>query len=448
MASSCEPARADSTARSSEVLRISVVRSNPVKGIFRTASMPRSGFWRMGFCGTVSMMVATFGSASRIDWATWLPETRPWSSASTITMSGFRSPTAPTAFSPLVTTSRTLICDWALSSERMWDATCGTSSITRSRICSPAKCLSTCVRGEPSVVAAIVRRPSSDDHDAALAFRVKRLEVVRPIGRVNREARLVDQAFQRYPRWIPEPEAGRKPRYRTIGSYGVGDRRIGDPEALGSLATGHLRAPDDRLTLHFTLPVHGQGQFTGGKAAGAQQVKHRDAGRRQHAGYPREHPIPLLGSVEVRENPNADNQVKALGQVRPPDIALHDDQATGSRRLRQNRVSGNARLRPSQERRRPVEAHEGASATVDQRSEEAAGAAAEIERPTLRAACHLAVEEPILNLFLVLKVVEGREQVRICRLPCKDVRPHAAHPSRPRHHCPGPSAPRLSTRPA
>ena len=37
-----EPARADSTARVSPTLRTIVVRSKPVNGIFRTASMPRS----------------------------------------------------------------------------------------------------------------------------------------------------------------------------------------------------------------------------------------------------------------------------------------------------------------------------------------------------------------------------------------------------------------------
>ena len=46
--------------------------------------------------------------------------------------------TVATAFSPLVTTSSILICVCALSSDRMCDATCGTSSITSNRICSPA----------------------------------------------------------------------------------------------------------------------------------------------------------------------------------------------------------------------------------------------------------------------------------------------------------------------
>ena len=56
----------------------------------------------------------------------------------TITMSGRMSATVGTALSPLVTTSSILIWVWALSSDRMCDATCGTSSITSNRICSPA----------------------------------------------------------------------------------------------------------------------------------------------------------------------------------------------------------------------------------------------------------------------------------------------------------------------
>ena len=55
-----------------------------------------------------------------------------------MTMSGRISATVATALSPLVTTSSILICVCAFSSDRMCDATCGTSSITSNRICSPA----------------------------------------------------------------------------------------------------------------------------------------------------------------------------------------------------------------------------------------------------------------------------------------------------------------------
>ena len=84
------------------------------------------------------MITATLGSALRIASATCVPLTLPCSSASTITMSGRISATVGAAFSPLVTTSSILIWVCALSNDRMCDATCGTSSITSNRICSPA----------------------------------------------------------------------------------------------------------------------------------------------------------------------------------------------------------------------------------------------------------------------------------------------------------------------
>ena len=118
-----EPARDDSTARVSPTLRIMVVRSKPVNGILRTASIPRSGFSVTGFCGTVSMITPTCGSALRISSATCCPLTRPWSRASTITTSGLISATLAAARSPEVTTSSILIWDWALSSDRTCDAT-------------------------------------------------------------------------------------------------------------------------------------------------------------------------------------------------------------------------------------------------------------------------------------------------------------------------------------
>jgi hypothetical protein len=98
---------------------MSVVRSKPVNGIFRTASIPRSAFSLTGFCGTVSMTTPTCGSASRICCATCWPLTRPWSRASTMTTSGFISETLDTARSPAVTTSSILICDCAWSSDLM-----------------------------------------------------------------------------------------------------------------------------------------------------------------------------------------------------------------------------------------------------------------------------------------------------------------------------------------
>ncbi len=96
--------------------------------------MPRAGSSVIGSCGTVRTMIPTSGCAWRMLDAALAPLTRPWSSQSMITTSGRKSPTAARARSPSPMTSTIWIWDWAISSERTCDATCGTSSIIRSRI--------------------------------------------------------------------------------------------------------------------------------------------------------------------------------------------------------------------------------------------------------------------------------------------------------------------------
>ena len=80
------------------------------------------------------------------------------------------------------------------------------------------------------------RRRAPQHDDASLAPVVERLQVVRPERRLDLQLRLVGEPDERRRRWIPEPEAGRKPRYRTIGLDHVRERRVVDAEPLRRLA--------------------------------------------------------------------------------------------------------------------------------------------------------------------------------------------------------------------
>src|SRR6266540_1444649 len=226
-----------------------VVRSKPENGIFRTASTPFSAFAFTGFWGTVSMTTATCGSASRIPNATCWPEMRPCSSASTITTSGLYSDAAATARSPAVTTSSILIWDCACSSARMCDATCGTSSTTRSLICSIVKSFSP-ARSLRSA------RGQADHEDPSYAVILERVEIVRTIGSLHRQAGFPDERRERVGIWIPEPMAGRKPRYRTIGLPHVDQCREGHAQPFWRLPTHELAAADDFATVQGSPPIN------------------------------------------------------------------------------------------------------------------------------------------------------------------------------------------------
>src|SRR6266498_1900355 len=133
-------------------------------------------------------------------------------------------------------------------------ATCGTSSITSSRICS----------ANPHLVRRRRRVGIRDDQDPAPARPSKRLEVVRAVAQLDHHPRLFDERGERLRRWIPELMTGRKPRYRTIGLYCIRDRRKGDAQPFWRLSSQQLAAPNDLSTVERPPPVDREGHVSVG----------------------------------------------------------------------------------------------------------------------------------------------------------------------------------------
>ena len=125
---------ASCSSNSLRALPILVMRSKPENGIDSTPWMPRMGSTSTGFWGTVRTITGTPNSASWIISTSFGPLMRPWSSASTRTMSGRSSLIVGMARAPSLRTSSSFTRAWALSRPRMYWATCGTSSTMSSRV--------------------------------------------------------------------------------------------------------------------------------------------------------------------------------------------------------------------------------------------------------------------------------------------------------------------------